>query len=253
MISGIGGLRYVGLQNYRDLPLDVWFTDSLKNNLVYTLVVIPTSLIISLFVALVLNDKIFAPKPVRTMFFIPYIANIVAVSAVWMALYHPKYGPINAFLRTIGIDNPPEWLASTTWALPAIMIMNIWGGLGYNSVIYLAGLQTIPKELYEAAEIDGVNGWTRLRHVTLPMLTPTIFFLLITGIIGSFQLFGQVNIMTQGGPGRATTVLAYYMYVSGFRYFQMGYAASIAWVLFGIVFIVTLFQWRGQKRWTEYL
>ncbi|NLA57673.1 MAG: sugar ABC transporter permease, partial [Firmicutes bacterium] len=188
VVSGIGGIRFIGLDNYRELPYDVWFTDSLKNNIRYTVLVVPISLVLSLLVALALNDKIFAPAPVRTMFFVPYVANVVAISAVWMALYHPKYGPINAFLRYLGVNEPPAWLASTKWALPAIMIMNIWGGLGYNAVIYLAGLQTIPRELYEAAEIDGATGFQRLTQITLPMLTPTIFFLLITSIIGAFQL-----------------------------------------------------------------
>ena len=252
VVSGIGGIRFIGLDNYRELPYDVWFTDSLKNNIRYTVLVVPISLVLSLLVALALNDKIFAPAPVRTMFFVPYVANVVAISAVWMALYHPKYGPINAFLRYLGVNEPPAWLASTKWALPAIMIMNIWGGLGYNAVIYLAGLQTIPRELYEAAEIDGATGFQRLTQITLPMLTPTIFFLLITSIIGAFQLFGQVNLLTQGGPGRATTVLAYYMYLAGFRYFEMGSAASIAIVLFIIVFIITLIQWQAQKRFTDY-
>ncbi len=253
VVSGIEGMKFVGLKNYLELPHDIWFTDSLKNNIRYTLLVVPIGLVLSLLVALVLNDKIFAPAPVRTMFFVPYIANVVAVSAVWMALYHPKYGPINAVLRSLGFSDPPMWLASTKWALPAIVIMNIWGGLGYNAVIYLAGLQTIPKELYEAGEIDGASGFQRLTKITLPMLTPTIFFLLITSMIGSFQLFGQVNLLTQGGPGRATTVLAYYMYLAGFRFFEMGYAASIAIFLFVIVFIITLIQWQGQKRYTDYL
>jgi multiple sugar transport system permease protein len=153
----------------------------------------------------------------------------------------------------LGISDPPKWIASSKWALPAVMIMSVWGGLGYNTVIYLAGLQGIPKELYESADIDGANWWHKLIRITIPMLSPTTFFLLITNIISSFQVFGQINIMTQGGPGTSTTVIAYYIYLSGFRYYKMGYSASMAWFLFIAIFIVTLIQWKGQKKWVNYM
>lgn len=253
LFTGAEGIKFVGLENYTGAFKDVWFIDSLKNNLLYTIVTIPVGLILSLFIAIILNDKVYGRNAIRAMFFMPYISNIVAISAVWLMLYNPSYGPINQFLMSIGIDNPPQWLASTKWALPAIMIMSIWSGLGYNAVIYLAGLQGIPRDLYEAADIDGANGWHKLRHITIPMLSPTIFFLLITGIINSFQVFGQINIMTQGGPVRATTVIAYYIYLSGFRYFKMGYASAMAWLLFIGIFIVTLIQWQGQKKWVNYI
>ncbi|WP_252227013.1 carbohydrate ABC transporter permease [Caldicoprobacter algeriensis] len=253
LFTGTENIRFVGLKNYLYMFSDVWFIDSLKNNLMYTVVTISLALSISLFIAIILNDKVYGRNIIRAMFFMPYISNIVAISAIWLALYNPNYGPLNQFLMSIGIDNPPQWLASSKWALPAIMIMSIWGGLGYNVVVYLAGLKGIPKELYEAADIDGANSWHKLRHVTIPMLSPTIFFLLITGIISSFQVFGQINIMTQGGPARATTVIAYYIYLSGFRYYKMGYAAAMAWFLFIGIFIVTLIQWRGQKKWVNYI
>lgn len=253
LFTGTENIRFVGLKNYLYMFSDVWFIDSLKNNLMYTVVTIPLTLSISLFIAIILNDKVYGRNIIRAMFFMPYISNIVAISAIWLALYNPNHGPLNQFLMSIGIDNPPQWLASSKWALPAIMIMSIWGGLGYNIVIYLAGLKGIPKELYEAADIDGANSWHKLKHVTIPMLSPTIFFLLITGIISSFQVFGQINIMTQGGPARATTVIAYYIYLSGFRYYKMGYAAAMAWFLFICIFIVTLIQWRGQKKWVNYI
>mgnify|MGYP000897090950 CR=1 FL=1 len=253
LFSGTENIKFVGLKNYISMFSDVWFIDSLKNNFLYTVVTISLTLSISLLIAIILNDKVYGRNVIRAMFFMPYISNIVAISAIWLALYNPTHGPINQFLMSIGIDNPPQWLASSKWALPAIMMMSVWGGLGYNIVIYLAGLKGIPKELYEAADIDGVNSWHRLRHVTIPMLSPTIFFLLITGIISSFQVFGQINIMTQGGPATATTVIAYYIYLSGFRYYKMGYAAAMAWFLFIGIFIVTLIQWRGQKKWVNYV
>lgn len=253
LFKGFKGMNFIGLQNYMGMFQDLWFTSSIQNNVVYTLGTIPVILILALFTAVILNDKVYGKNSIRAMFFMPYISNIVAISAIWMMLYNPSYGPINQFLMKIGIQNPPKWIASTRWALPSMMIISVWSGVGYNTVIYLAGLQGIPNELYESAEIDGANGWQKLSHITIPMLSPTTFFLLITNIISSFQVFGQINIMTQGGPGRATTVIAYYIYLSGFRYYKMGYAASMAWFLFAIIFIITLIQWKGQEKWVNYM
>ena len=252
LFKGISGMNFVGLQNFTNLLHDIWFIDSLKNNLIYTVATIPVMMILSLIIAVVLNDKVYGRVAIRAMFFIPYIANIVAICAVWLLLYNPDHGVINQFLTGLGIAHPPQWLASTVWALPAIMIMTVWGGIGYNSVLYMAGLQSIPKSLYESADIDGASAFGKLRHITVPMLSPTIFFLLITNIIYSFQVFGPINILTQGGPGRSSTVLAYYIYLSGFRYFKMGPAAAMAWFLMVVIFAVTLVQWRGQKKWVNY-
>lgn len=253
IFKGLKGMKFVGLQNYINMFQDLWFTSSIWNNVLYAIGTIPVILILALFTAVILNDRVYGKNIIRTMFFMPYISNIVAISAIWLMLYNPSYGPINQFLMTLGVKNPPNWIASTRWALPSVMIMSIWGGIGYNAVIYLAGLQGIPKELYESAEIDNANWWKKLRHITIPMLSPTTFFLLVTNIISSFQVFGQINIMTQGGPGRATTVIAYYIYLSGFRYYKMGYAASMAWFLFITIFVITLLQWKGQKKWVNYM
>lgn len=252
LFKGFREIGLVGLKNYRNLFSDISFTDSLLNNVIFTVGTIPVVMIIALLVAVTLNRNVYGRNAIRAMFFIPYIANVVAISAVWMLLYNPGRGPINQFLMALGVSHPPQWLASTTWALPAIMILTVWQLIGYNTVLYLAGLQSIPESLYESAEIDGAGAFRKLWHITIPMLSPTTFFLAITNIITSFQVFGPINIMTQGGPGRATSVIAFYIYISGFRYFKMGYAASMAWFLFLIIFVVTLAQWNGQKKWVNY-
>lgn len=252
IFKGLKGMHFVGLNNYKDLFTDVWFVSSIRNNLLYTLVTIPVIIVISIITAVILNNKVYCRNTIRALFFLPYIANVVAISTVWMMLYNPANGLINQFLRSIGISNPPQWLASTRWALPAIMIIGIWAGIGYNTVVYMAGLQGISPSLYESASIDGANIFQKFFKITVPMLSPTTFFLLITDIIGSFQVFGQINIMTGGGPGTSTTVIAYYIYQSGFKYYKMGYAASIAWFLLLGVFVVTLIQWQGQKKWVNY-
>lgn len=249
--KGFGGIEWVGLKNYQSLPGDIWFTDSLKNNLIYTVGTIPVVLVASLLLANALNAKIFGRKAVRTMIFMPYVVNTVAIAAVGMLLFNPTNGPINQVLRAIGIQNPPGWFSSLEWALPGVMVLSIWQQIGYDMIIYLAGLQSVPEELYESATVDGANSVQKLIKITVPMLSPTTFFLLITNIISSFQVFGMVNVLTRGGPGRATTVLAYYIYRSAFRYNKMGLASAIAFVLFGLVLVVTLIQWRVQKKQSE--
>ena len=251
-LSGLKGLKYVGLANFAALPGDQWFTQSLRNNLVYMLIV-PISMAIALLLALILNRAAYGRPLLRTMIFMPYISSTVAVAVVWLVIFHPTYGPLNAFLMSLGIAEPPKWTASLTWALPAVMIVSVWAALGYDMVLYLAGLQAIPSELYEAAEIDGASRWQQFRHITLPLLSPTTFFLLVTGIISSFRAFALIQVMTQGGPGTATTLLAYYIYKLGFQFYRMGYASAVAWVLLVIVFVFTLIQFRGQRRFTFFL
>ncbi|TBL71085.1 carbohydrate ABC transporter permease [Paenibacillus thalictri] len=251
-LKGLDGFRFVGLDNFAKMWSDRWFTDSLRNNAVFTAVTVPLTMALSLFTAIGLNSGSFLKKPIRLMVFMPYISSIVAISIVWGVLYNPSQGPINAFLHGIGIADPPKWLASSAWALPSIMIMSIWSNIGYNMVIYLAGLQNIPKDLYEAAKIDGAGPVACFANVTLPLLSPTSFFVLITCMIHSFQVFGAVFIMTQGGPGSSTSVLTYYIYQVGFSFYDMGYASAMAWFLFLLILLVTAVQWRGQKRWVNY-
>jgi multiple sugar transport system permease protein len=251
-LEGLKGIRFIGFENFIKMWSDKWFTDSLINNIVFTLITVPCTMILALLTAVILNDKTFLKSPIRLMIFLPYISSIVAVSVVWAILYSPSQGPINAFLRSVGITDPPGWLSDSTWALPSIIILTVWMNVGYNMIIYLAGLQGIPKALYEAARIDGAGPIKSFFKITVPMLSPTSFFVLITCIIQSFQVFAAIFIMTDGGPGTSTSVLTYYIYQAGFSFYDMGYASAMAWVLFLIVFAITIFQWRGQKKWVNY-
>ena len=246
--NGLGGLKFVGLEHFRNLTADIRFIESLRNNFVFVAFAVPLKIGLALMVALVLNNRVFFKNGLRAMYFIPYISNIVAVCAVWMMLFQPTYGPVNGWLMSLGVEHPPGWLNSSRWALPLIIVLHTWIFLGYNMVIYLAGLQNVPAELKEAARIDGAKDWSVFRYVTWPLLAPTTFFLLVINVIHSFKVFAPVNIMTDGGPGTSTTVLIYYIYISAFRFFELGYASAIAWVLFAIVFAVTYLQWLGQRK-----
>lgn len=251
-LHGLSGMRFIGIDNFINMWSDNLFVKSLVNNLIFTLVTVPATMIISLLTALALNKGTFFRSSIRLMIFMPYVSSIVAVSIVWALLMHPSSGPLNAFLMSVGVADPPDWLASTTWALPAIIMLTVWTNIGYNMIIYLAGLQGIPNDIYEAAKIDGAGGLASFFKITLPLLSPTTFFVLIMCIIQSFQVFISVFIMTQGGPGSATSVLTFYVYRYGFEFYEMGYASAMAWILFIIIFIVTMIQWHGQKKWVNY-
>ncbi|MDM5196668.1 sugar ABC transporter permease [Fictibacillus enclensis] len=251
-LDGLAGIKFIGLKNFAEMWSDRNFTGSLVNNLIFAGIVVPLTMVLSLLTAVALNTKSFLKSPIRLMIFMPYVSSMVAVSVVWSILYQPTNGPINQFLRSLGISDLPGWLASSDWALPAIIIMTIWMNIGYNMIIYLAGLQGIPKELYEAAKMDGAGSVKTLLSITVPLLSPTTFFVVITSIIQSFQVFVAVFVMTQGGPGGSTSVLTYYIYQSGFTFYKMGYASAMAWILFIIIFIVTAFQWRAQKKWVNH-
>lgn len=251
--DGYKKLDFVGLNNYIHMFQDDYVLTSLKNNVIYTAVTVPATMIISLLLALVLNMGMKGSTFFRTMIFFPTISSMVAVGIVWSLLFNPVQGPVNQLLMAVGIDSPPRWLASTTWALWAIMIVAVWKQAGYYMVIFLSGLQAIPKQLYESAQIDGANSVVRFFKITLPMLSPTTFMVLILSIIGSFQVFDLVSIMTDGGPGRATNVLVYRIYQEGFEYSKMGYASAIAYFLFLIIFVITLIQFRGQQKWVTYM
>ena len=246
--QGFSGIQWYGINNYIRLFTDKWFIASFTNNIIYSVFTIPALLILSLLFAVALNAKIYCKNFSRTMIFMPYVVNTVAVAAIGLLLFNANNGPINAVLRSMGIANPPGWLSSLDSSLPAVMIMSVWQGIGYDMIIYLSGLQAIPNELYESATIDGANGFQKLLHVTVPLLHNTTFFLLITNIISSFQVFGIINILTQGGPGTSTTVLAYYIYRLAFVYNKMGPASAVAMALFVMILIVTLIQWRTQRK-----
>jgi multiple sugar transport system permease protein len=252
LISGFSNIKFIGFDNFKNMVNDDYFISSIRNTFVYVLSVVPIEIVLAMIIAVILEKAVYFKGFFRLVYFMPYISNIVAVSVVWMALYHPSQGPINQLLMAIGIKNPPLWLASSKWAMLALIIMSVWLGIGYCIVIYMAGLQGVPDEIYEAAKIDGANAIERFRYITLPYLSPTTFFLLIVRLIATFQVFGPINIMTEGGPGRATTVLVYHIYRTAFRFYQVGYASAVAFVLFLIILALTLVQWKAEKTWVTY-
>ena len=250
-MEGIEGIKFNGLANYIRLFSDEWFLNSYKNNIIFTAVTVPVLIALGLVMATIINKYIYGGGVVRTMIFIPYIASVVAVCTVWMVLLQPSYGPVNEFFRSIGIANPPGWLAGFKWSLPSIMIIYVWQQVGYYSIVFLAGLKGLPEDVYEAAKVDGASSIRQFFSLTVPLISPTTFFLTIMGIIGSFKVFDQISVLTQGGPGSSSSVMAYYVYRTAFDYFEMGYANTLAWALFVLVFIVTLVQWKMQAKFSN--
>lgn len=249
--QGFSNINFNKGMNYINMWKDEWFTKSLINTLVYSLSLVPITVFFALIISVLVDRYVIGKTPVKLALFMPYISNIVAISIVWVVMYFP-YGPITQFLKSIGIKNPPLWLGDYNWALPAIIIMSVWAGIGYAVIIYTSAIQSLPDELYEAAQLDGANGLQQFLKITVPLLSPTTFFLITTTLIGSFQVFGQIYIMTKGGPGTSTHVLVYYIYTSAFTFFKMGYAASMSWILFIILFVVTIVQWKFQDKWVNY-
>jgi multiple sugar transport system permease protein len=182
----------------------------------------------------------------------PYISSVVAVAIVFQLLFHPSYGPINQTLKALGVANPPKWLADFHYALPSVMMIMVWIGIGFCLIVYLAALQAIPRDLYESADIDGAGSWTRFRKITMPLVSPTTFFLLVTGLISSFKSFDIIKVLTSGGPSYSTSVITYYLYTTAFENLKTGYASSMAWILFGCVLLITIVQLYGQKKWVNY-
>lgn len=243
-----GGAQWSGLDNFRQMIHDASFWTALKNTVYYTVFHIPLTLAASLLLALLLNRKLRGVAFFRTVAFFPYITSIVAIAQVWNILFSPDYGPINDILRAIGIHHPPGWTVSGTWAMPAVIIVGTWREMGYYMLLFLAGLQTIPQQLYEAARVDGANARQRFMAVTLPGLRPTTFFVTVMLTIGSFKIFDLILVMTQGGPGQSTLVLSQYIYQKGFSENQFGYASALSIVLFAICFVVTVIQFLINKR-----
>lgn len=246
-VAALENARFVGIGNYRDLMRDALFWTALKNTFYFVLVGGPLSVAASLGAALLLNARLVRFKSLfRTIYFAPVVTTLVAVAVVWRYLYHPRFGLLNYVLGWVGIG-PIDWLGDPAWAMPAIILLAVWKNFGYNMIIFIAGLQSIPRYLYEAAELDGAGAWQQLRHITLPMLAPTFLFVGIITMIGYFQLFAEPYVMTQGGPLHATLSVVLHMYEQGFRWWNLGYAASIAFVLFVIILIGTLVQLRLQR------
>ncbi len=237
--------KWVGLGNFGRLFEDVLFWRSLKNSAYFTLGNIPLSIASGLLVAITVNSAIRFRNAFRVIFYLPVVTSSIALSMVWLWLLDPHFGLINAALGVVGIG-PQQWLQSTSQAMPSIVIMSVWGGVGSTMIIYLAGLQGIPDSLYEAAQVDGANRWQSFRYITLPSLQPITLYLLVTSIIGSFQIFGPIYAMTDGGPAFATTTIVHQIYINGFRYFNMGYAAAQSWVLFVILLGLSVVNLRLQ-------
>jgi multiple sugar transport system permease protein len=251
--DGANVVTFAGLDNFRQLIRDETFRIALVNTFYYVAGTVPPTMVASLALALLLNQRLRGRNFFRATFFFPYVSSLVAVAVVWNMLFHPAMGPVNQFLVSLGVENPPRWSASVDWAMPTVILASIWRGVGYYMVIYLAALQGIPSYLYEAAEIDGASAWQRFRYITLPMLTPATFFVSMMLTIACFKIFDLVMVMTRGGPGRATNVLVIHTYNTAFREFRFGYSSAIALVLFAIVLVITIIQFRMEKRWVSYM
>jgi multiple sugar transport system permease protein len=249
-IGDLSNARVVGLGNYRALFDNPLFWTALQNTFYFALVGGPLTVAVSLAAALLVNSRLVRFRTLfRTIYFVPFVTTLVAVAVVWRYLYHPQYGLLNWALGFVGVG-PIDWLADPRWAMPAIILLAIWKNFGYNMLIFIAGLQAIPGELYEAAELDGAGPWQRFRHVTLPSLAPTFFFVGVVTMIGYFQLFSEPYVMTGGGPLRSTTSLVLLMYEEGFRWWRLGAAAAVAFLLFLIILAWTALQLRIERRAT---
>lgn len=265
-------VKYIGFDNYHRMLAGSetgYFYKSLSNTIIYVLFSVPLGLTGSLLVAMLLNQKVKGIALYRTLFYLPSLVPAVASAIIWLWVFNPDVGIINNFLRssfdvptfsggTISfhsvplVENPPQWLLSSQWALPSLIIMSLWGIGGSRMIIFLAGLQGVSDEYYEAAKIDGANSWQQFRNITLPLMTPTIFFNMILGIIGAFQVFTQAFVMTNGGPNNATLFYMLYLYRNAFEQLRMGYASALAWVLFIILFIFTFIQFKNSGKWVHY-
>lgn len=245
--------QFVGLTNYIYYLKDPFFYKVLLNTLYYAAAHIPLDLVFSLSLALILNKKLKGLSFYRTVYFIPVISSMVAVSAVWIWIYEPESGGLaNYFLSLLGIS-PLGWLNDPKWAMPAIIIMSVWKGLGYNIIIFLAGLQNIPDSYYEAARVDGANAWQQFRNVTLPLLSPITYFVVLMGIINSFKVFTQIEVMTpEGGPLNTTSVLVFYLYQEAFHKYRFGRASALAFILFIIVIAITMIQRAYSEKRVHY-
>ncbi|RAX18154.1 sugar ABC transporter permease [Pseudarthrobacter sp. AG30] len=240
--------KWVGLANFQRMLASDSFWVALRNTVVYAIGHVPLTMALALLLAMLLNRKLKGIGFFRVAIFFPYITSLVAVAVVWNMLFSPDNGPINQFLHAIGIANAPGWTSSSDWALPAVIITSVWRDMGYYMVLYLAGLQAIPSELYEAAEVDGASAWQRFWNVTIPSLRPTTFFVVVMLTVSSFKVFDLIVVMTNGGPGRSTTVLSQLIYQEGIGEGKFGYSSAISLVLFLIVLTVTVLQFKIQQR-----
>jgi multiple sugar transport system permease protein len=243
--------QFVGLYNYQEMLKDKSMGLSIYNTAYYAALAVPLGISVALILALLLNSKHLRGRSLfRAMYYVPSIMPIVALSILWIWILQPRFGLINTLLGVFGIDGP-NWLGDPAWAKAGLVVMTLTG-VGSNMVILLAALQGVPVHLYEAAEIDGANWWSKFRHVTIPMISPALFFTLVIGFIGTFQVFTQAYVMTEGGPADSTLFYVLYLYRYAFNYFKMGYASAMAWLLFIVIVILTYIQFRLSSRWVYY-
>ena len=242
-----GTIKFVGLSNFIEiLTTDEMFWKVLSNTFYYILLVIPAGFVLAMALALALNKGLKGTIAFRSIFFLPIVISFIAAAMIWVWLFDKDFGVVNYFLWLLGIRGV-GWLSDPKMAMISMAVIALWHDTGYNMTIMLAGLQTVPKQLYEAAEIDGANAWQKLWNVTLPMLSPTLFFMLVMAIIGSFQVFDLIFVLTGGGPLNSTRTIVAYIYSNGFSYFKMGYASALAWIMFLILFVCTWIQFKLQK------
>lgn len=249
--NGFRQFNFIGLQNYIKLFKDSFFITAFKNTIYYAVLSVPLTIMASLLLALALNRPLKGDTFFRTVYFFPSITSMIAIGIVWAIIFNPSKGPVNMFLASLGFKNLPRWLSSSKTALSTIVLIVIWKSAGYYMIMFLAGLKAIPDSLYEAAEIDGANSWQVFKNVTWPMLSPTTFMVTILCTISSFQVFDIINITTAGGPGQSTKVIVYRIYEEGFKNLKFGYASAMAYVLFLIILVITVIQFKGQKEWSN--
>jgi multiple sugar transport system permease protein len=243
--------KLVGLDNFLALLSDDRFLKALRNTFFYTIVSVPVGLVVALGLALALNTKVRGIAFIRTAYFLPVVTSTIAIALVWQWIYSADSGLLNQVLGIFGITSQ-KWLSDPTLAMPSIIAMSIWQGLGVNVIIFLAGLQAIPSDLLDAASVDGAGSWARLRNVTLPLLTPSVFFTGVLSLIGSFQVFDQIFVLAKPRPTEATITVVYFIYENGFKFFKMGYASAASWILFLIVAVFSAVYFRSQNRWVHY-
>lgn len=243
--------HFIGLENYKKILTSTEFWRSLGNTAEYIVLYIPLMLAASLLVATLLSQARRGIGFFRVVYYIPVLTSWVAASLIWKTVLSPQYGALNGILSIFGIQGP-GWLTDEKWAMPAIVLVSVWKDMGFFGLILLSGVVGINKTYYEAADLDGANGWVKFIRITLPLLTPSIFYVLIVGMINAFQLFPQIMIMTGGGPNGATQVMVERIYNYGFRYYRMGYASAFSWILFAIIMVFTAIQMKGQERWVHY-
>lgn len=251
-LSGIDGIKWVGLRNFTKLLADRTFRYAIQNTIIYTIATVPVSIAIAMMLAYLLNGKLYFKKTLRTFFFIPYISNAVALAAVFKVLFREN-GPINMVLMNVGhLENVPRWFVDSNINKIPIIVFLVWTAIGYELVIYMAALQNIPTSYYEAAEIDGANSLHKFMNITLPLLSPTTFYLMIVRFIATFKLFTAVQIMTFGTPARSNTSIVTRIYEDAFSSYKFGYASAEALILFAIILLITLINFWGQKKWVHY-